>query len=802
MKATLRICLLLICLIVTGCSKDDAESISIKDPEGTISLDITDSSIENQIYISNGNLQGALFVQMGEINGLGNITSIPKAGWAAQVIAMERHGYIAWANGIYYRLYLSTYNAEKALVKYQRPFLGTETEIIPTKTTVLFEKEASYQEIAFLNKTLFPYTVKSSEDWCRVYSVQSTKNTPYDKVKIMVIANDKSEIRNSAITISSDISEDITIMVSQQEADGWLSIEKSELNVEAIVSSAQIQISSNANWSVQSNSPWCKVEQSDNILAINVDENGTGKLRTAIITIMTEDTKDKKQIIVNQNIPTLGVSKNSLEFEGVATSDFFAVFSNVSFWTVESNQTWCKVQRYENKVTVSVNENNTGEDRSAVVSVIMPGQTEKVNVTQKTPTLGISKESFIFEGCASEDSFIVSSNTTSWSVSSNQPWCTIEQSGENVRIFVSENLTGKNRNAIVSVKMPDGRKREVYINQKVPIFSISHDSIDFEGCTSRREIVVTTNISGLKAQSNDEWCLTSVDNNTVQIMVFENMAGQARNTSVIISLPDGQTQTIKITQSMPTLNVLTNNINIPKAQTSESVIIESNVSSWIATCDALWCKVSKDDSNINLVFDENLSGNIREAKIIVSLPNDQKLITIKQGAWVIGDYYNVENIQGLVCEIDNFGLSGTLISLDEVCEIWSTKTEHVSPSEDDGIANTEAIKQKKNWEQVYPAAYWCVNKGAGWYMPARNELKQFLSKFVESNNDPDLNRILTTLSTYGEPIKYSENEIYYWSSTSIRLGDAAILIIHQDRLHAGFVTDMGRKNYVRAFKKF
>lgn len=93
---------------------------------------------------------------MGEIDGLGNITSIPKAGWATQVIAMERHGYIAWVNGIYYRLYLSTYNTEKALVKYQRPFLGTETEIIPTKTTVLFEKEASYQEIAFLNKTLFP----------------------------------------------------------------------------------------------------------------------------------------------------------------------------------------------------------------------------------------------------------------------------------------------------------------------------------------------------------------------------------------------------------------------------------------------------------------------------------------------------------------------------------------------------------------------------------------------------------------------------------------------------------------------
>lgn len=798
MKATLQICLLLISLIVTGCSKDDAESISIKDPEGTISLDITDSSIENQIYISNGNLQGALFVQMGEIDGLGNITSIPKAGWATQVIAMERHGYIAWVNGIYYRLYLSTYNTEKALVKYQRPFLGTETEIIPTKTTVLFEKEASYQEIAFLNKTLFPYTVKSSEDWYKAYPISLIKNSPYNALKIVVTANTKPEERNSSITISSDIGDDIVFNINQKAADAWLSIEKSELNIEGSASTSQIRISSNAKWNAQSNSTWCKVEQNESTLMINTDENDSGQSRIAIITVTTENKKETKQITVTQKVPIFGVSKNSLEFEGAIDSGTFTVSSNVSFWTVESNQPWCKVLKDGDLITVNVDENHTGTQRSAIISVAIPGKAEKVNVMQKVPTFSISKQSLSFDGCVSEDNFTVTSNITGWKVTSDQLWCSIEQLGPNIKVRVSENLTGKNRDATISVIMPDGRKEELNVKQEMPTFSLSTNSITLAGCAEHADIIITTNISGLEAEAEDNWYSVNIKNNMITVSVLENLTGQERKSNIRLFLPDGQTKTIAILQLMPILDV-PKIVNFPKAETSESVLIISNVNSWSVSCDASWCHIVRDDSKICLQVDENMSGNIRKSQIVVSLPNMERTITIQQGAWIIGDYYNVNKVQGIVWKIDSLGTSGILISLDEGYAQWSTEQYNISTSEDDGIANTKAFQREENWQKKYPAVYWCIMKGEGWYMPSVQELWRFFGQKEQSRIDAALGR-------YGTAITRNKN---YWSSSS-STSQSAFFWYNDNEDHkyqwgavSGYTSSyITKQKYIRAFKNF
>lgn len=525
--------------ILTSCEKDKTESsksISSPDPEGTITLDITNSRIENHIYISNGNLQGALFTQIGQVNGLGDITFIPRTGWTTHIAAIEQYGYIAWINGIYYRLYLSTLNSEKVLVKYQKPFLGSEKYIIPTEKSVSFQKTKSDQTIIFSNKNLFPYTVKSSEDWCRTYPMSLTENTPYEALQIEATANDKLEPRKGIITISSNIGEDAIINVIQEAAEGWLSIEKSELNFEGNASSIQTRIISNTEWSAHSNSPWCRIEQSTNTLTVIVDENNLGKSRKAIITITTKDSKDEKQIVVNQNIPILNISKNILKFDGVASSDDVIVSSNISSWIIESNQTWCTFQKKDNIVTIYAGENTSGKQRTAIVSIIMHGLSKEIIVNQDIPTFSISQESFSFDGCSSKDNFTVMSNSTSWEVLSNQSWCIVRKSNEIVEITVLENSFGTNREAIIAVKMLDGRSRNISVIQSKPILSISSDIINVSRAASDTHITNISNVLSWHVHSDASWCSVFNVNGVLQISASENVTMLRRETNIRIEL--------------------------------------------------------------------------------------------------------------------------------------------------------------------------------------------------------------------------------------------------------------------------
>ncbi len=106
----LSILCLAIISICSSCSDDpeaDSEAEAKKnvpDPVGTVQLAMRDAdngkttlgySNSYSIYIDNENFEGANFVDIGSVNGLGNITQIPREGWASKVAVIPGHGYIA-----------------------------------------------------------------------------------------------------------------------------------------------------------------------------------------------------------------------------------------------------------------------------------------------------------------------------------------------------------------------------------------------------------------------------------------------------------------------------------------------------------------------------------------------------------------------------------------------------------------------------------------------------------------------------------------------------------------------------------
>ena len=151
------------CTIENG-NNDDVNHPAIPDPEGTVALDMTASNvrIDGTINLAEGNFGGALFTTVGKVRGLGDVNTIPKKGWVNRIAAIEGHGYVAYYNNQYYRLFVSSYNSldERIIVKHQRPFTGSEKEIKLKASTVTIDGNASNNQIVeFANESLFPYTV-------------------------------------------------------------------------------------------------------------------------------------------------------------------------------------------------------------------------------------------------------------------------------------------------------------------------------------------------------------------------------------------------------------------------------------------------------------------------------------------------------------------------------------------------------------------------------------------------------------------------------------------------------------------
>ena len=125
-----------------------------------------------------------------------------------------------------------------------------------------------------------------------------------------------------------------------------------------------------------------------------------------------------------------------------------------------------------------------------------------------------------------------------------------------------------------------------------------------------------------------------------------------------------------------------------------------------------------------------------EATCVVKITPKEKI------RYKLGDYYPDPNSSstavGMVFWIDpsaegydatdNSGFSGKIVHKEQNNSLaWSTETREIlALSRTDGMANLETLKSEVgiHLETDYPAFKWCVDKGAGWYLPAVEELMQ------------------------------------------------------------------------------
>jgi hypothetical protein len=545
--------------------KDEIDNPVIPDPEGTVSLDMSNplEKIDGRIYLEEGNFNGALFTTLGKVRGLGDVTTIPKTGWVSKIAAIEGHGYIAYYNNQYWRLFVSAYNSAmtgttRAIVKFQRPFPGSEKEIkLKTGTVTLDDNSSNYQIVEFTNESLFPFTVTvpQSANWITASSATTDNATPPNIVRIAPREkNPTMQSREGTITVKSDIGKEIPIKVMQAGGESWITVEGnygSSIYLSG-TGTATVQVRSNDQWTATSSENWCTVSPNfgngNGTVTINATENTTGTSRNTVVTLTTKDNKAKVELNAVQSGSSLSVSRNSISFSAPASQNTFTVSSNAS-WTATSDKDWCTVVTNNNTVTVSVSENLSGTDRNATVTVAVSEELKTmVNISQAKATLSVSRTSISFTGIQSQNSFTVTSNV-SWTVTSDQAWCSATKNNNQVTVSATENLSGTARTATIKVVLSEQHYTTVTVTQDVPTLDISKTALSFPKTPANQEtITVTSNVSSWNVVSNSSWCTASKSGNNVTVSVSQNNTGILRQATVTISLP-GNVKAITVSQA-------------------------------------------------------------------------------------------------------------------------------------------------------------------------------------------------------------------------------------------------------------
>lgn len=142
----------------------------------------------------------------------------------------------------------------------------------------------------------------------------------------------------------------------------------------------------------------------------------------------------------------------------------------------------------------------------------------------------------------------------------------------------------------------------------------------------------------------------------------------------------------------------------------------------------------------------------------------------------IGEYYNHDGIEGIICSVTEDGLHGTIVSLDEIYLSWS---EFRKPdlrtiganNRSDGRANMETVAayiaaNNLKWED-FPAFKWCREKGEGWYLPSIDEVLTLGNNYNGGTrmqvNRQMRNKFNETAVAHGG--RRMNRIVYYFSST-------------------------------------
>ena len=385
---------------------------------------------------------------------------------------------------------------------------------------------------------------------------------------------------------------------------------------------------------------------------------------------------------INGSAPQLYyVTAEPTAFSNIASSggsNQITVMSNTS-WTASANQSWCTLSATSGSnnstVNFTVGSNSSQSGRSATITFrISTGSTATVSLSQAghaapSYTLDVSPTSVTIAATQTTQSITVTSNT-SWTVSSNQTWCTLNPtSGSNngtVIATLSTNSGSDSRDVTITFSATGAGSKTATITQQASgsqtnYLNVSPTSLtNIPAYQNTQTITVSSNVSWSVISSATVVCTVSPSsgsgNGTVTVNVFVNTTENTRNATIIFSSPDIENPpTISVQQNASeygqhyvTLTPATVTHDYTAAMGTDFIELQySSTDSWSLSSDKEWCTIGTPQaggagSNSVWVFLTENTGDERTANIRIWSDYDSATTVITQQAYGEQSYMSAE----------------------------------------------------------------------------------------------------------------------------------------------------------------
>lgn len=769
--------------LVTACGKDEPgidpdngsgsdkppvidPNEQVADPDGTVTISMRNENsgktMLNDMYIDkadnfNGS-NGWQFVNLGAMKGLGNVSYIPKSGYADKVSVTPGNGYVAvrpantyWGiKGGLYRMYVTGYTLDiagqiiGAEVKYQEPFKGLDEPLRADETALTFTNDGGSQSIVLNNATIIPFTIQSSAPWCRAVPSSTTDHSfLHDAVTIEVDAARGAEPAEATVTLITGYGKELEIKVTRAGEKSFINLNTDYTEMPALAQTATIGLGANLNASdisVSSDASWCTATLTDNTAAVSekaakvkfidgkpvvesrtglnvtksynlnlaVTENGNDITRRATVTLRSTDGEAQATLVVEQRGMTI-------EFPA----------------------------EYADGVVVSTD----GGDMAGLIMFHSDAPAENLQVTCAdswcVPTFGEYHEDWLYNNrvhLSAEPNMTNTQRTTTVTISS-------KSGGLSETVTIIQDP--------VSIKFPDEYADGVIV---------STDGGDMAGSIWFHS---DTSLENLQVTCADSWCVPTFeeyhedwDNQQIHLSVEPNTTNAQRTTTVTISSKTGSlSSSVTIIQDPVWFKI--DNVDVTDGLTyyydrkdhTVSLAITSSSQNWEAESSADWCTLYKNGNTLNVML--TAATEDRVATISFKSAGYKSDVNCKfdinQSKYAVGDSYDEDGLTGTVGYI---GVDGTRYIYKNVGEAqWSTQTiETGANSRTDGMSNMNGIKRIPNWETLYPAFALCealnTDGITGWYIPSLEENKK-LGISTWTSTEYIYSHVLITSSVYG-----------------------------------------------------
>ena len=353
------------------------------------------------------------------------------------------------------------------------------------------------------------------------------------------------------------------------------------------------------------------------------------------------------EIKFTEDIVTSGISVESAE-QSITLS-----FSTNVAWSATVSADWLTIspssgEAGKNSVKVEVEENRTGQPRSATITISDKESTQKVSVTVRQEalkaSLTVSPESLEFSANKGEEMLNVTSNTD-WVITKDAEWITLDSDkGKGLATIaagVTENTSLTSRTGSITVSTSDGSvKKTVSVRQSgaAVVFTIDRNEFSVAAAGESFSVKVTHNI-GYKINSQPEWVkqtgkVPSGNTDTYTFTAEANTSTEAREGVIVFCNDNNECVPVTVKQAgaNATLSVSPAELTFTAKSESKTFSIASNTA-WTATSSAPWAKINaasgSGNAQVVVSAEENTAITQRSATVTIKTADGKASATVK-----------------------------------------------------------------------------------------------------------------------------------------------------------------------------